>query len=141
MEPRDSGCIFCKIVAGDIPCAKVFESETCLAFLDIAPVNEGHVLVLPKGHYATLMDIPGDLGGDLVQTLSQVGRAVMEVTGADGLNLMQNNFEAAGQLVDHAHFHLIPRFSDDGLTLWAQAAYDDQDKMNRLAAEIAGLLK
>jgi len=141
MEPKDSGCIFCKIVAGDIPCAKVFESETCLAFLDIAPVNAGHVLVLPKGHYSTLMDIPGELGGDLTQTLSKVGKAVMEATGADGLNLMQNNFEAAGQLVHHAHFHLIPRFSDDGLTLWAQTAYDDQDEMNRLAAEIAGLLK
>ena len=58
MGPKDSDCIFCKIVDGDIPCAKVYESETCLAFLDIAPVNAGHVLVLPTGHYPTLMDIP-----------------------------------------------------------------------------------
>jgi len=141
MAPKDSDCIFCKIVAGDIPCAKVYESENCLAFLDIAPVNAGHVLVLPKGHYPTLMDIPEELGSDLTRTLSQVGKAVMEATGADGLNLMQNNYEAAGQLVHHAHFHLIPRFSDDGLTLWAQSAYENSEEMTKLAAEVAGLLK
>ena len=141
MAPMDSECIFCKIVAGDIPCAKVYESDSCLAFLDIAPVSAGHALVLPKGHYPTLMDIPFELGGDLVRALSSVGRAVMEATGADGLNLMQNNFEAAGQLVHHAHYHLIPRFSDDGLKLWPQAGYDDQDEMERLAARIADLAK
>lgn len=141
MAPTDSDCIFCKIVAGEIPCAKVFETESCLAFLDIAPVNAGHALVLPKGHYPTLMDIPAELGSDLFQALSVVGKAVMEATGADGLNLMQNNFEAAGQLVHHAHFHLIPRFSDDGLKLWPQSKYEDQDEMGRLATRIADLTK
>ena len=137
----DSECIFCKIVAGDIPCAKVFESETVLAFLDIAPVHAGHVLVLPKDHYPTLMDLPSELGSDLLQALSSVGKAIMETTGADGLNLMQNNHEAAGQLVHHAHFHLIPRFKDDGLRLWPQSPYKDQDEMRKLAASIAALLK
>jgi len=141
MAHVDSDCIFCKIVAGEIPCAKVFESETCLAFLDIAPVNAGHALVLPKGHYPTLMDIPVEMGGDVLQALSIVGKAVMEATGADGLNLMQNNYEAAGQLVHHAHYHLIPRFSDDGLRLWEQTPYKDPDEMKRLAAEIANLVK
>lgn len=141
MAPKDPDCIFCKIVAGDIPSAKVFESETCLAFLDIAPVNAGHTLVLPKGHYPTLMDIPVELGADLTHTLSTVGKAVMEATGADGLNLMQNNYEAAGQLVHHVHFHLIPRHSDDGLKLWPQSGYDNPDEMSRLAKTIAGLLK
>lgn len=141
MVPTDSECIFCKIVAGDIPCARVFESDTCLAFLDIAPVNAGHALVLPKGHYPTLMDIPVELGGDLFQVLSRVGKAIMEVTGADGLNLMQNNYEAAGQEVHHAHYHLIPRFADDGLRLWPQTGYDDPDEMGRLAAKIANLME
>ena len=139
MAPTDSECIFCKIVAGEIPCAKVYESESCLAFLDIAPVSAGHALVLLKGHYPTLMDIPAELGSELLQALSRVGRAVMEATGADGLNLMQNNYEAAGQLVHHAHFHLVPRFSDDGLRLWPQSKYEDQEEMGRLAARIAGL--
>lgn len=141
MAPTDSGCVFCKIVAGEIPCAKVYESESCVAFLDIAPVNAGHALVLPKGHYSTLMDIPSELGGDLLHALSTVGRAVMEATGADGLNLMQNNYEAAGQLVHHAHYHLIPRFSDDGLRLWPQSAYEDNEEMRRLAAKISDLAK
>lgn len=139
MSQMDSECIFCKIIAGEIPCAKVYESESCLAFLDIAPVNAGHALVLPKGHYPTLMDIPSELGNDLLQALSSVGRAIMEATKADGLNLMQNNFEAAGQLVHHAHYHLIPRFADDGLKLWAQSQYDDPNEMGRLAARIANL--
>lgn len=141
MIPKDPDCIFCKIVAGDIPSAKVYESESCLAFLDIAPVNDGHVLVLPKGHYPTLMDVPAEQGGDLMHAMSQIGKAVMEATGADGLNLMQNNHEAAGQLVHHAHFHLIPRHSDDGLKLWPQSGYDNPDEMSRLAETIAGLLK
>ena len=141
MVLTDSECIFCKIVAGEIPCAKVFESEFCLAFLDISPVSAGHALVLPKGHYPTLMDIPAEFGGELFQALSRVGKAVMEATGADGLNLMQNNYEAAGQLVHHAHYHLIPRFLDDGLSLWPQSPYEDPDEMGRLAKMIANLIK
>jgi len=140
MMPSDTDCIFCKIIAGEIPCAKVYETDAVLAFLDIAPVNAGHVLVLPKAHYPTLMDLPGDPGGDLIAALSAVGKAVMEATGADGLNLIQNNHEAAGQLVHHVHFHLIPRHSDDGLKLWPQAAYEDPEDMPRLAEKIASLL-
>lgn len=141
MRASDPDCIFCKIVAGDIPCAKVYESETVLAFLDIAPVNAGHALVLPKAHHATLMDVPGELGADLTKALSAVGKAVMEATGADGLNLMQNNYEAAGQLVHHVHFHLIPRHSDDGLRLWPQSSYENPEEMAGLAETIAGLVK
>lgn len=141
MMVKDPDCIFCKIVEGKIPCAKIYESESCLAFLDIAPVHAGHALVLPKAHHPTLLDLPAELGSDLLQTLSKVGAAVMEGTGADGLNLMQNNFEAAGQLVHHAHFHLVPRFKDDGLWLWPQTAYDDPDEMGRLAKKIADLVK
>lgn len=141
MPIADSDCIFCKIVAGDIPCAKVYESDTVLAFLDIAPVHPGHALVLPKDHHPTLMDVPPALGRDLLEALSAVGGAVMKATGADGLNLMQNNYESAGQLVHHAHFHLIPRFSGDGLKLWAQTAYENPGEMSELAAKIAGLLK
>jgi len=141
MTAKDDSCIFCKIVAGEIPCAKVFESDTCVAFLDIAPVSPGHALVLPKDHHPTLMDIPAALGGDLMDALARVGRAVREATGADGLNLIQNNGEAAGQLVHHAHFHLVPRFADDGLKLWPQSGYDDPDEMRGLAKKIADLVK
>lgn len=130
-------CIFCRIANGEIPCAKVFESETCLAFLDIAPVNPGHTLVLPKAHHVTLMDIPPALGADLMEALSKVAGAVKEATGADGINLMQNNFAAAGQVVPHAHFHIIPRFEGDGHELWPQKSYASNDEMTRLAEAIS----
>ena len=141
MAAKDNDCIFCKIAAGEIPSAKVFESDTCVAFLDIAPVNAGHALVMPKAHHPTLMDVPAEFGADLTDALSKVGKAVMEATGADGLNLIQNNGEAAGQLVHHVHFHLVPRFADDGLKLWPQSGYDNPDEMRDLAAKIAGLVK
>lgn len=129
-------CIFCKIVRGEIPCAKVFESDSVLAFLDISPVNKGHALVIPKDHYPTMFDIPVSHAEELHAALQSVGRGVMLATKADGLNLGMNNYKAAGQLVAHAHYHLIPRFEGDGLTLWSQNPYDNQEEMQQLAAAI-----
>ncbi len=129
-------CVFCQIVAGKIPCAKLYETETVLAFLDIAPVRKGHALVLPKAHHPTLWDLPAGLGEDLLAAMQAVGRAVMAATGAEGLNVGMNNHAAAGQLVPHAHFHLIPRHGGDGLSLWAQSAYAGQEEMTGLAQAI-----
>jgi len=129
-------CIFCKIIAGKIPCAKIYDQGGLFAFLDIAPVNKGHALVLPKVHYPTLFDLPPDLGRGLVTALSAVGRAVMQATGAAGLNLGMNNFLVAGQLVHHAHFHLIPRHEGDGLRLWTQHGYESGEEMQKLAQAI-----
>ncbi|MGE4292211.1 MAG: HIT family protein [Desulfovibrio sp.] len=133
-------CIFCKIVAGEIPCAKVHETENILVFLDIAPVNKGHVLVIPKRHYENLFELPEGIGNDLLAELKRVGSAVMTATDADGLNIGMNNHEAAGQLVMHAHFHLIPRFHGDGLTLWGQKSYAGQEEMNAFAEKIRSSL-
>jgi len=129
-------CIFCKIVRGEIPCAKVYESDRVIAFLDIAPVQPGHALVIPKDHHPTLFDIPAALAQELQTALQRVGSAVMQATSAQGLNLGMNNHKAAGQLVPHAHYHLIPRFEGDGLSLWPQKSYDDTEKMQQLAAAI-----
>ncbi|WP_449242999.1 HIT family protein [Desulfovibrio sp.] len=131
-----SECIFCRIVAGEIPCAKLYETETVLAFLDIAPVRKGHALVLPKAHHPDLWSLPAGLGDDLLAAMQAVGRAVVAATGAEGLNVGMNNREAAGQLVPHAHFHLIPRNAGDGLALWAQSSYAGQVEMARLAEAI-----
>ncbi len=133
-------CIFCKIAAGQIPCAKLYEDQDVLAFLDIAPVRPGHALVVPKAHYANLWDLPPALGQSLLAAMQRVGRAVMEATGAGGLNVGMNNMAPAGQLVMHAHFHLIPRHEGDGLRLWPQHPCDDPDDMERLAAAIRGKL-
>lgn len=137
----DTDCIFCKIIAGEIPCAKVFESERILAFLDIAPVNKGHALVIPKGHFPQVWAIPAEFAADLLEAQKAVGRALMDATGADGLNIGMNNYAAAGQLVMHAHYHLIPRFEADGLELWPGKAYTDMDEMNSLAENIRGRIK
>jgi len=135
MERTD--CIFCKIVRGEIPCSQVYATEHVLAFLDIAPVRPGHVLVIPKAHHETLFDLPPELGGQLLQAVQVVGRAVLKATGAQGLNVGMNNYAAAGQLVPHAHFHLVPRVENDGLSLWPQTQYASMQIMIDLAALIA----
>jgi histidine triad (HIT) family protein len=129
-------CIFCKIIEGKIPCAKVYDQGGIFAFLDIAPVNKGHALVVPKKHHATLFDLPPDLGRELLTALKLVGQAVMQATGAAGLNVGMNNFEVAGQLVHHVHFHLIPRHEGDGLKLWTQHAYESGEEMQKLAQAV-----
>lgn len=133
-------CIFCKIIEGKIPCAKVYDVGGVFAFLDIAPVNKGHALVVPKMHHATLFDLPPELGRELLTALQTVGAAVMQATGATGLNVGMNNFEAAGQLVHHAHFHLIPRHGADGLSLWTQHAYESAEEMQKLAHAVKAAL-
>lgn len=129
-------CLFCKIVRGEIPCAKLLENEKVLAFLDISPVKKGHALVIPKDHHPTLWDLPEDLGAALLDAMKRVSRAMADEVDAQGLNVMMNNLEPAGQLVDHAHFHLVPRHEGDGLELWPQSPYDDQSEMNELADKI-----
>ena len=133
-------CIFCKIVNGEIPCAKVYTGDSVLAFLDIAPISEGHTLIIPKTHYPTLWDLPQDLAAEMQRALQEVGTAVFQVTGATGLNVVMNNYQAAGQVVPHAHWHLIPRREGDGLLQAQQKEYDSQEAMQELAAKINSAL-
>jgi histidine triad (HIT) family protein len=133
-------CIFCKIVRGEIPCAKIYENDLVLSFLDIGPINRGHALVIPKKHYPTLFEIPDEDLAACASVARQVARAVYRAVGATGLNFLQNNFRSAGQLVEHAHFHLIPRFANDGfLTTWPGKAYavGEMDKtLQKILAEL-----
>ncbi|MEK6675918.1 MAG: HIT family protein [Planctomycetota bacterium] len=112
---RDPSCIFCRIVSREIPAAIVFEDDATLAFLDVHPVADGHLLIIPKSHYLRLIDLPADLNGRLAGVLPKLGNALMNVTGAGGFNVLCNNGEVAGQVVPHVHFHLIPRTQEDGL--------------------------
>ncbi|MFA7662300.1 MAG: HIT family protein [Patescibacteria group bacterium] len=118
-------CIFCKIVSGEIPSYKVYEDDDILAFLDIIPVNPGHTLVIPKKHYETILDTPDDVLKNILVVSKRIAQKIMEVTGAEGFNFNQNNFSVSGQVVPHVHFHIIPRFENDGLKLWAGDKYDD----------------
>lgn len=112
---RDPNCVFCKIVAGDIPTHRIHESDAGLAFLDVGPLADGHLLWVPKDHYERLDTLPPDLAGALCASLPQLGRAVQQVTQAAGYNVLQNNGRVAGQEVNHVHFHIIPRAAGDGL--------------------------
>ncbi|MDH5752996.1 MAG: HIT family protein [Deltaproteobacteria bacterium] len=110
-------CIFCKIISGEVPCFKVFEDGDTLAFLDINPLTEGHVLVVPKQHRANLFEAGDDVLHPCISTLGRVARAMKEALGLDSLNMLQANGRWAQQSVDHLHFHLIPRSEDDGAPL------------------------
>lgn len=138
---HDKDCLFCKIARGEIPCAKILETGTVLAFLDIAPVNKGHALVIPKAHYDDIWDLSSALAADLLTVMQKVGQALKDGLGAQGMNVGMNNGAAAGQLVGHAHWHLIPRFENDGLSLWPQKSYASPDEMNLTASTIAGCIR
>jgi histidine triad (HIT) family protein len=117
-------CIFCRIVRGEIPSAKIYEDDHVLSFLDINPINPGHTLVLPKEHYATLVELPAEALQACIMASQKVARALYRAIGAEGLNFLQNNHRAAGQLIDHVHFHLIPRYENDGfMTSWPGKSY------------------
>jgi histidine triad (HIT) family protein len=121
---RDPDCIFCKIVAGTIPGMRVHEDDTVLAFLDIGPLAEGHLLIIPKPHSERLEDMDPDVLAHLARQLPRLARAVLSVTGASGYNLLQNNGRVSGQEVPHVHFHIIPRATGDGLGYrWLASSY------------------
>lgn len=132
---RDSNCIFCKIVAVEVPAAVVFESESLIAFLDVGPLAEGHLLLVPREHYTLLTELPPALALKMGSVLPRLGRALLDVTGADGFNVLQSNGEAAGQIVPHVHFHLIPRTPEDGLGYRWNAGKYGEGRAEALAAE------
>ena len=128
-------CIFCKIIEGELPCYKVYEDKRVIAFLDINPINKGHVLVVPKEHYNNLLDTPKDLLKDLVIVIQKLTPDILEAIGAKDFNVGLNNGRAAGQIVDHVHFHVIPRFVGDNLHHWPGKTLTDEE-MKRIAHNI-----
>lgn len=111
--PTVPDCIFCKIVTGEIPCHKLYEDDDVLAFLDIGPLSAGHTLVIPKGHYETIDQVPAEIAAAMFKIVPGLSQAIMQATGATSWNLLQNNGSDAGQVVPHVHLHIIPRFAGD----------------------------
>ncbi len=111
-------CIFCKIVAGEIPCQRIGENEDFLCFLDNRPITEGHALIVPKRHFEDVTTFPEELDRGYFAFVQEMAARIVEAVHADGFNLGMNNGSAAGQVVFHQHTHLIPRFADDGLESW-----------------------
>lgn len=130
-------CLFCKIVAKEIPSTMVYEDDLVLVFMDIGPIIKGHALVVSKKHYDPVTETPDDVLAKLHQVAKRIARAQMNGLGADGVNIMQNNGKAAGQEVPHIHVHVIPRFNDDGHHWnWNAGKYDDFDEMAELAGKM-----
>jgi histidine triad (HIT) family protein len=141
-EPHDPHCVFCKIIQGHIPSARVLETPDAVAFLDINPVNRGHTLVVPKGHHRILSEVPEPVAASIGALLPRLCRAIAAVTGADGFNVIVNNGPAAGQTIDHCHWHIIPRFDDDAVNWpWPHSPYagDELNQMRfRIERELTG---
>ena len=120
----ESPCIFCKIVAGELPSFKVYEDEATLALLTIQPVSPGHILVIPKEHAGNIFEISSAHWAHVQETVRKISIAAEKAMKADGININMNNREHAGQVVHHAHVHVIPRFKGDGLKQWPHSPLD-----------------
>ncbi|RYP64212.1 hypothetical protein DL769_006758 [Monosporascus sp. CRB-8-3] len=128
-----AACIFCKIVKGEIPCFKLFESEKTLAYLDIGPLAKGHALVIPKFHGAKLLDIPDEHLSEILP----VAKKLVKATGAENYNILQNNGRIAHQVVDHVHFHMIPKPNEEqGLGIRWPAQEIDQKELKAYFEEV-----
>jgi histidine triad (HIT) family protein len=134
-------CIFCKIIAGQVPSTRVYEDDDVLAFMDINPVAKGHTLVVPKAHHRDQLDTPPAVLATLAERIAKVAAAVVKATQADGFNVSQFNGTAAGQVVFHIHYHIIPRhLGDNAFAPWHHTKYEEGE-IQRLAEQIRGDLR
>jgi len=138
-------CIFCKIIKGGLPSSKVYEDEVCIAFMDIQPVNPGHVLVVPKTHSKDLSDLPADTGAHLFRVAQRIAVHMPEVgIKTEGINLLVAHGEAAGQEVFHVHLHVIPRYKEDGFGFKFDPNYKDlaeRSELDSIANKISEVVK
>jgi len=138
---NNTDCIFCKIVAGTIPSTKVYEDEASVAFLDISPIHPGHTLVIPKDHHENILEIAEGTLKHLTGSVQKVARGVKDATMADGISVITLTGEAAGQTVFHIHFHIIPRYHNDGLKGWAHGTYKTVSEKIEMSEKIKQALE
>ena len=135
-----TSCIFCKIVEGSAPASKVYEDDLCLAFMDIQPVNPGHLLVIPKAHFTDLTDLPAETGGHLFQVAQLIALSLPKTNVKnEGVDFFLANGAAAGQEVFHVHLHVIPRYAGDGFGFRFGAEYNnlpERSELDAIAAQI-----
>ena len=131
-------CVFCKIAQKEIPAGagKIYEDEKFIAFLDIKPNNPGHTLIIPKNHYENIYSLPDEIICNIGPIVKKIAVAVKRGINADGINIIMNNDGAAGQIVPHTHFHIIPRFADDGLRHWPGKPYANKEEAAKIAEKI-----
>lgn len=133
-------CIFCKIIAREIPASIIYEDDSSIAFLDTRPINPGHTLLVPKEHYKNLYDMPDELLSSFMPAIKKLAIAIKKAVGADGINIGMNNDGAAGQIVMHHHTHIIPRYSNDGYQHWKGKEYANKEIELETAEKIKSAL-
>ncbi len=131
-------CIFCKIANGEIPTNTLYEDDGYRVILDNGPATNGHALVLPKGHYADLFEIPEDVLAGAVAVARKMAVTMKDKLGCDGLNLVQNNGAAAGQTVMHFHLHIIPRYENDGQSILWKPTSPSAEELTEIKNLITG---
>ena len=126
---KQDNCIFCKIIAGEIPSQTLYGDNQFKVILDVGPATKGHALILPKEHYANLYELPEDTASDVFKLAKKMMAKMTEKLHCDGFNIVQNNGEVAGQTVFHFHMHLIPRYKNDGEILKYIAGSPSQEEL------------
>lgn len=138
---KDNNCIFCKLAAGDIPSNTLYEDGDFRVIMDISPAVKGHAIVLPKQHMDDLLTIDADTASKALPVVSKTANAIKDALGCDGINILQNNGEAAGQSVFHLHFHVLARFQDDNFVIpWKPLSYKEGEA-EALAEKIRAAMK
>lgn len=137
---KDSNCIFCKIAAGEIPSETIYEDESFRVILDISPASQGHAIILPKNHAKNIFELSEEDASQIFLVAAKVAKAMKEELDCDGLNILQNNGEIAGQTVFHLHVHLIPRYKDDQVTITWKQGVPTKEELSSLAAAISSRL-
>jgi len=118
-------CIFCKIIASDIPCHEVLKNDKVMAFFDVLPISQGHSIIVPREHVADVEDLSDDALAAMALAVKKIGKAVMDGLDVKGYSVFLDNKSAANQHVPHVHFHLVPRAEGDGLERWPQSGYKE----------------
>jgi Diadenosine tetraphosphate (Ap4A) hydrolase and other HIT family hydrolases len=132
----EENCIFCKIAAGSIPSRTLYEDERFRVILDINPASKGHAIILPKNHAANLYELSDEDASKIFVVAKKVATAMQKVLHCEGMNILQNNGELAGQTVFHLHVHLIPRYKDDTVTIKWIPGEEDAVKLDMIATEV-----
>lgn len=135
---KDDNCIFCKIANGEIPSRTLYEDDVFRVILDQSPATKGHALILPKNHFKNLYEIDDDTAAKVLPLAKKMAAAMTEKLGCDGVNVVQNNNEVAGQTVFHFHVHLIPRYNDDNQNLVMKPCGMTPEEIDAVRDVIAG---
>ena len=133
---KKDDCIFCKIANGEIPSTTIYEDDHHRVFFDIAPASKGHCLIVPKEHYDNIFDLDEEAAGRLFKLAAKTATALKDATGCEGMNIVQNNGEIAGQTVFHFHMHLIPRYTGDTVNVGWKPGEADMEELKALAGKV-----